>query len=200
VVSQTGVPLLDLPRGARVGTTSLRRQCQVLAVRQDLSVEVLRGNLDTRLRKVAEGVVDAAVLACAGMDRLGFADRIVERLPVDRMLPAVGQGALAIEARAADARTRTLCAVLNDPDTEVAMLAERSVLAALGASCRTPVAGYAVMDGEDVLLRGLVGMPDGSATLRDEARGPRSKASDLGASLGQRFLDRGAAAYLATGG
>ena len=198
VVSQKGVNLMDLPGGSRVGTTSLRRQSQVLAVRKDLSVEILRGNLDTRLRKVAEGVVDAAILACAGMDRLGFADRIVERLSVDRMLPAVGQGALAIETRAGDGRTRTLCAVLNDPDTETAMAAERAFLAALGASCRTPVAGYAVIDGPEVVLRGLVGMPDGSATLRDEARGSRLNAASVGDSLGQRFLARGAGSYLAS--
>ena len=114
VVSRAGVGLDGLPRSARVGTTSLRRACQLKALRPDLDVQMLRGNLDTRLRKVADGVVDAAILACAGLDRLGFAERIAERLSIERMLPAVGQGALAIEGRADDARVRALCAVLDD--------------------------------------------------------------------------------------
>ena len=179
VISRSGAGLDGLPRSARVGTTSLRRSCQIKAVRPDLNIEILRGNLDTRLRKVADGVVDAAILACAGLDRLGFADRISERLPIERMLPAVGQGALAVEARAGDGKDeeiRALCRSLDDPDAAIAVTAERAFLARLGASCRTPVAGYARIAEGRVVLLGLVGRPDGSRGYL----GPRHRRSTPG--------------------
>jgi hydroxymethylbilane synthase len=175
----------------------LRRACQLKAMRPDVDIAILRGNLDTRLRKVAEGVVDAAVLACAGLDRLGFAERISERLSVERMLPAVGQGALAIEARADDAQVAALCRVLDDPETATAVSAERAFLARLGASCRTPVAGYARVQGERMTLRGLVGKPDGSALLADETSGSAERPHELGVALADALLARGAAAMLA---
>jgi hydroxymethylbilane synthase len=205
VVSRSGSGLDALPKSARVGTTSLRRACQLKALRPDLEIEILRGNLDTRLRKVAEGVVDAAILACAGLDRLGFADRIAERLPIERMLPAVGQGALAIETRAGpqgpsdgrDEDVRALCRTLDDPETANAVAAERTFLARLGASCRTPVAGYARLVQGDLVLLGLVGQPDGSLTVSDQITGPPSQAAQLGVDLANRLLTRGAGAILA---
>jgi hydroxymethylbilane synthase len=192
LVSRSGAGLAALPAGSRVGTSSLRRVCQVLALRGDLKVELLRGNVDTRLRKIAEGVVDAGVLACAGLDRLGFAARITERLSEDQMLPAIGQGALALEARAADERVRALTRVLADPDAEVTVAAERALLAGLGVGCRTPVAGHAVVRDGRVVLRGLVGRPDASEMIREEASGAPGDAAALGAELSRRLLARGA--------
>ncbi|MBC8133348.1 MAG: hydroxymethylbilane synthase [Deltaproteobacteria bacterium] len=197
LVSRSGQTLANLPAGSRVGTSSLRRVCQVLALRPDVTVELLRGNVDTRLRKVAEGVVDAAVLAAAGLDRLGLSARITERLSPDDMLPAIGQGALAIEARVDDARVLGFCRTLSDPDSELTIAAERALLAGLGAGCRTPVGGYAVVHADTVVLRGLVGRPDASLILRDEVRGPRHDAAALGATLARRLLAQGADAILA---
>jgi hydroxymethylbilane synthase len=191
-VSRAGAGLATLPAGAVIGTSSLRRVCQVRAMRPDLRVEVLRGNVDTRLRKVAEGVVDAGVLACAGLDRLGVAERITERLSLDQMLPAIGQGALALEARAADARVVSLTRALADTEAEVTVAAERGLLAGLGVGCRTPVAGHAVMREGRVVLRGLVGRPDASEMIREEASGAPSDAGTVGAELARRLLARGA--------
>ena len=188
---------IPLPAGSRVGTSSLRRVCQVRALRPDLSVELLRGNVDTRLRKVAEGVVDAAILAAAGLDRLGFGARITERLSIDDMLPSIGQGALAIETRAGDQRVRELCRALADRAAEITVAAERSLLEALGAGCRTPVGGYATVEGDVVVLRGLVGRPDATEILKDEERGPVSAAAEVGRALAARLLARGAARILA---
>lgn len=199
VVSHAGVGLDALPRSARVGTTSLRRACQLKAFRPDLDVQMLRGNLDTRLSKVADGLVDAAILACAGLDRLGFGERIAERLPIERMLPAVGQGALAIECRADDARVRALCAVLDDRSSAVAVAAERAFLVRLGASCRTPVGGYARADGDSLIMHGLVGRPDGSEVLVDRASGPDGNPAQVGITLADALLLRGAGAILAAG-
>ena len=141
---------------------------------------------------MAEGVVDAGVLACAGLDRLGFADRITERLTVDQMLPAIGQGALALEARAADARVVALARALADPAAEVTVAAERALLAGLGVGCRTPVAGHAVMRDGRVVLRGLVGRPDASEMIREEVSGAPAEAAALGAEVARRLLSRGA--------
>ncbi|MBN2577051.1 MAG: hydroxymethylbilane synthase [Deltaproteobacteria bacterium] len=197
VVSHTGKGLDALPKAARVGTTSLRRACQLKAARPDLDIQILRGNLDTRLRKVADGVVDAAVLACAGLDRLGLAERIAERLPVERMLPAVGQGALAVEARADDGWAHRICEVLTDRETATAVAAERAYLARLGASCRTPVAGYARVAGGVMTMLGLVGRPDGSEIIRDRMNGRADDPLGVGVALADRLLARGAAAILA---
>ncbi|MES1172262.1 MAG: hydroxymethylbilane synthase [Bacteroidota bacterium] len=198
VVSRDGAALRALPAGARVGTSSLRRVCQVRALRPDLTVELLRGNVDTRLRKVAEGVVDAAILAAAGLDRLGLSARITERLSPDDMLPAIGQGALAIETRADDPRVVPLCRALADRDAEVTVAAERALLAGLGAGCRTPLGGHAVIvDGDGVLLRALVGRPDASEILKAEIRGSMTAAGDLGTALAKRLLARGADRILA---
>jgi hydroxymethylbilane synthase len=192
LVSRSGESLMALPPGSRVGTSSLRRVCQVRALRGDLRIEILRGNVDTRLRKVTEGVVDAGVLACAGLDRLGFEDRITQRLTVDQMLPAIGQGALALEARAGDARVVALARALADPAAEVTVAAERALLAGLGVGCRTPVAGHAILRDGRVLLRGLVGRPDASEMIHEEAAGAPGDAASLGAAVARRLLARGA--------
>ena len=197
LISRQGHALNALPLGSRVGTSSLRRVCLLRAVRTDLNVELLRGNVDTRLRKVADGVVDAAVLAAAGLDRLGFGARITERLSIDTMLPAIGQGALAIETRAGDEAVRALCRRLADPAAEATVAAERALLKGLGAGCRTPVAGHATLEGERLRLRGLVGRPDASEILREEESGPPQVAGELGARLAARLLARGAGRILA---
>ncbi|HEY4188162.1 MAG TPA: hydroxymethylbilane synthase [Polyangia bacterium] len=197
LISRDGKPLRALAPGSRIGTSSLRRVCQVRALRSDLSIELLRGNVDTRLRKVAEGVVDAAILAAAGLDRLGFDGRITERLSVRDMLPAIGQGALAIETRADDEAVRALCRGLADRGAEVTVAAERALLVGLGAGCRTPVAGHATIDGDVVTLQGLVGRPDASEILTDEERGPTRDAAEIGARLAERLLARGAGRILA---
>jgi hydroxymethylbilane synthase len=196
VVSRDGSKLAELASGARVGTTSLRRAFQLKAIRPDLTIEILRGNLDTRLRKVAEGSVDAAILACAGLDRLGFSDRIAERLSIERMLPAVGQGALAIETREGDQETRAVCRLIEDRETAIAVTAERAFLSRLGATCRTPVAGYARLEDGRVVLRGRIGRPDGAATLADEASGAPEAAFEIGRGLAEAMLSHGAAAML----
>jgi hydroxymethylbilane synthase len=197
LVSRTGQAIRELPPGSRVGTSSLRRVCQLRALRSDLTVELLRGNVDTRLRKVAEGGVDAAILAAAGLDRLGLSARITERLSPDDMLPAIGQGALAIETRADDPRVTAVCRALSDRDAEITVAAERALLGGLGAGCRTPVAGYAVVQGDGVVLRGLVGRPDASEILREEGRGSVNASAELGTSVAARLLARGAARILA---
>lgn len=197
LVSRSGQGISGLPKSARIGTTSLRRACQLKAIRPDFEIEILRGNLDTRLRKVADGVVEAAILACAGLDRLEFAARITERLPIERVLPAVGQGALAIEARSDDDRVRGLAQALNDAGTELAVTAERAFLTRLGASCRTPVAGYASLADGQVTMLGLVGRPDGSQIIADKISGRSSEAPDLGVKLADALLARGAGAILA---
>ncbi|HJX54083.1 MAG TPA: hydroxymethylbilane synthase [Polyangia bacterium] len=197
VVSHDGATLADLPAGARVGTTSLRRSCQVKALRPDLRLEPLRGNLDTRLRKVADGRVDAAILACAGLDRLGLSQHIAERIPVERMLPAIGQGALAIEIRAADEDARILCRALASEEAEIAVTAERALLHRLGAGCRTPVAGTACLQQGKLEVWGLVGRPDGATMLHEHVAGPPSAAQALGRALAEALLARGADRILA---
>jgi hydroxymethylbilane synthase len=192
LVSRGGQALAALPPGSRVGTSSLRRVCQLRAERSDLKIELLRGNVDTRLRRVAEGAVDAAVLACAGLDRLGFGDRIAERLDAQRMLPAIGQGALALEARVADARVVELCRALADATAEVTVAAERALLAGLGVGCRTPVAGHATLNGERLTVAGLVGRPDASEMIRETLTGAPADAAAMGADLAKRLLERGA--------
>ena len=197
LVTRDGATLAHLPTDARVGTSSLRRICQVKALRPDLRLEALRGNLDTRLRKVADGMVDAAILACAGLDRLGLSHHIAERIPVESMLPAIGQGALAIESREVDQRVRLLCRALADEEAEVTVMAERALLGRLGAGCRTPVAGTARVHEGKLELWGLVGRPDGATLLREHVAGPPSDAQALGWSLAEALLTRGADRILA---
>ncbi|WP_436605106.1 hydroxymethylbilane synthase [Sorangium sp. So ce1036] len=188
LVTRSGAPLAELPAGARVGTSSLRRAVALRAARPDLQIAPVRGNVDTRLRKMAEGVVDAVVLALAGLKRLGLADRATEILSPEVSLPAIGQGALGIECRAEDARVSDVLARLADRETTTCVTAERAVMAAVEGSCRTPVAAYAVRDGGALWLRALLAEPDGSRLRTGERRaawpGDVREAARLGADLG----------------
>lgn len=179
--------LAGLPKGARVGTASLRRQAQLLRLRPDLSVVPIRGNVNTRIDKLASGEFDAIVVALCGLERLGKADRATEILRPEIMLPAVGQGALAIECRAEDNALRQLLDPLHDPDTAACVGAERAMLAALDGSCRTPIAGLAECDGKRLTLEGLLLKPDGSAEIRARANGDISDAAALGGALGSEL-------------
>jgi hydroxymethylbilane synthase len=196
IVSRSGAGLDALPAGGRVGTSSLRRVCQLRAARGDLTIEILRGNVDTRLRKIAEGAVDAGVLAAAGLDRLGFSVRIAERIDPARMLPAIGQGALALEARADDARVIAFCRPLSDPTAEVTVAAERGLLAGLGVGCRTPVAGHATLAAGQLTLAGLVGRPDASEMIYESLTGAPDDARAIGAEVARRLIARGAGQIL----
>lgn len=188
--------LWSLPEGARVGTSSLRRQAQLLAVRPDLRTLDLRGNVDTRLQKLQDGQYDAIVLAVAGLERLGLAGAISQVLPPEVVLPAVGQGALCVEVRAGDAGTRSLVAALDHAPTRRAAEAERALLRRLSGGCQAPVAAYARPAGGEIVLQGLVAAPDGTRLVRDEIRGPAADAEGLGTDLGGRLLAAGGAAIL----
>jgi hydroxymethylbilane synthase len=184
-LSRTAPSLAALPPGAKVGTASLRRQAQLLRRRPDLEVGPMRGNVNTRLHKLAAGEVDATVLALCGLERLGEAGQATEVLPREVMLPAVGQGALAIECRADESWLRPLLAPLHDPRTAACIKAERAMLAALDGSCHTPIAGLAEIDGERMNLEGLLLMPDGSAEIRGRLSGEPREAEVLGTELGR---------------
>jgi hydroxymethylbilane synthase len=193
--------LTELPVRARVGTSSLRRMCQLRAVRPDLEVLSLRGNVDTRLRRLGEGAFDAIVLAAAGLRRLGLAEHIRRVLEPSEMLPAIGQGALAIEARSDDMATRARLLRLDHPPTAVCVAAERAFLGRLGGGCRTPLAAHAVLDGTAeagrIVLTGLVGRPNGREVLRDRIEGTAASAATLGVTLAEQLLARGADRILA---
>jgi hydroxymethylbilane synthase len=186
----------DLPRGARVGTSSLRRQAQLLAVRPDLKIEGLRGNVDTRLRRLDDGDMDAIVLACAGLIRLGLESRITARLDPKMILPAVAQGVIGIECRGADSRTLGLVTVLESQETRIVMDAERAFAHRLGGSCQSPIAAHARLEGGSLLLDGLVAEPDGSRLVRDTASGSIGDPGALGRLLAERILDAGAGPLL----
>jgi hydroxymethylbilane synthase len=191
--------LSALPARSVVGTSSLRRQAQLKAIRPDLILEPVRGNLDTRLRKLDEGRFDALILAAAGLKRLGYQDRIAECVNPEVLLPAVGQGALAIESRSADERVNQMIAALGHEATRVACEAERSFLKGLGGGCLVPIAAYATVEGDRVSLSGLVANPDGSRVIRGNTIGPGSAANKLGLSLAEELLLKGAGALLAAG-
>ncbi len=195
-VSNIHAKFAELPLGACVGTSSLRRQSQLKRTRPDLEIAVLRGNVDTRLRKLDQGEFAAIILATAGLDRLGLGVRIRERLAPESMLPAVGQGVIGIECQGADARVRSLLAPLEHAATRRCLAAERAFAARLGGSCQSPIAGYAMLAGDQIDLRGLVGSPDGSQVFEDRIAGAASDAGDLGTALAERLLAAGAEALL----
>jgi hydroxymethylbilane synthase len=184
-----------LPHGAVVGTASLRRQALVKRLRPDLEVVPFRGNVETRLRKLDSGEVDATLLALAGLKRLGLADVATAPLPLDDFPPAVGQGAITIETRAQDKRTRDLLAAIVHPDTSTAVECERAFLAALDGSCRTPIAGLARVEGDHVRFRGLIIRPDGSESHETTREGARGDAAALGANAGQELKRRAPADF-----
>jgi len=195
-VSNRHATLSELPNGARVGTSSLRRQCQLRRTRPDLEIASLRGNVETRLRRLDTGEFDAIILATAGLERLGLGGRIREHLPPQRMLPAVGQGIIGIECQAADARVRSLLALLEHAPTRRCLEAERAFAARLGGSCQSPIAGYAELAGNVIELQGLVGSPDGNTVFADRMVGPAGDAERLGTALADRLLAAGAAGLL----
>lgn len=194
----TGAPyLMELPPGAVVGTSSLRRAAQVKRLRPDLRVIDFRGNVETRLRKLGEGIADATLLAMAGLDRLGLASRATSVLSVDEMLPAVGQGAIAIVAREDDEETKALLAPLNDSPTATAIACERAFLARLDGSCRTPIAGLAEVANGDLRFRGLILSPGGAEWHDVEVAGAAEQAEALGDDAGRDVLARAGPNFLA---
>jgi hydroxymethylbilane synthase len=189
-VSMQAPGLGALPKGARIGTASLRRQAQLLRRRPDLTVVPIRGNVNTRVKKLEAGEVDALVLALCGLERLGMAGQVTEILSREIMLPAVGQGALAVECRTTDKGLRRLLDPLHDPGSAACVKAERAMLAALDGSCRTPIAGLAELDGDQLMLEGLLLKPDGSAEIRDRCVGAIDEAESLGTELGGELRRR----------
>ncbi|MGE5247162.1 MAG: hydroxymethylbilane synthase [Verrucomicrobiota bacterium] len=181
----------ELPRGARVGTSSLRRQTQLLGVRPDLAIGQLRGNLDSRIRKMEEGQYDAIILAAAGLRRLGWDGKIRQYLPVDVSLPAIGQGALGIEIRVDDAKTLDAVGFLNDRDTSLSVRAERGFLKRLEGGCQVPIAAHGVTDGGMIRLAGLIGRPDGTEIVRGSRAGTADEPERIGTALAEELLSRG---------
>jgi hydroxymethylbilane synthase len=186
-----------LPRGAIVGTSSPRRLAQLRSMRTDLVINDLRGNIDTRVRKLDEGQYDALVLACAGLRRLGMADRISAPLAPAEVLPAVGQGALGVECRADDAETVEIVSKLDHKFTRLACTAERALLRSLGGGCQLPIAGYAIVRDKRIRLDGLVADPQGRQLVKDRVAGALDEAEQLGTMLGARLLELGAAKLMA---
>ncbi|HHC72397.1 MAG TPA: hydroxymethylbilane synthase [Thiotrichales bacterium] len=187
----------ELPEGARVGTSSLRRRCQLAGMRPDLQILDLRGNVDTRLRKLDEGRYDAIILAAAGLRRLGWEARITETLEPETMLPAVAQGAIGIECRSDDSRVRELLAPLDHPTTHLRVRAERAFNHRLEGGCQVPIGGHAVVEHDVILLRGLVGSPDGRETVQGVISGRPGDGEELGRVLAEDLLSRGADRLLA---
>jgi hydroxymethylbilane synthase len=175
-----------------VGTSSPRRQCQLKALRPDIETLLLRGNVETRLRKLSEGEFDAIVLASAGLNRLGLASHITELLDTELSIPAVGQGIVGIECRTADARSRELTAALNDRTAELCITAERAFARRLEGSCQSPIAGFAELSGSLLTLRGMVGSMSGDPLFRGRVAGPADSAASLGLNLAERLLNDGA--------
>lgn len=196
LISRARLPLHRLPAGAVIGTSSLRRQSQLLHARPDVRVEMLRGNLDTRLRKLRQGEYDAIVLAAAGLRRMGWEHDVTEYLPFDISLPAMGQGAIGIEGRRDDDFVRHLLVPLDDTVTHTAVTAERAVLDRLQGGCQVPIAAHAQIEGDRLRLDGLIAGLDGRTIVRDAVEGNVSEARTLGISLAERLLAKGGAAVL----
>jgi len=191
-VSNRYASLEELPVGAVVGTSSLRRQSQLSDRRPDLQIKSLRGNVNTRLRKLDEGEYDAIILAAAGLIRLGFGERIRSAIGAGDSLPAIGQGAVGIECRADDPRINELLAPLHHADTATCITAERAMNTRLEGGCQVPIGGHAVLQDGQIWMRGLVGTVDGSEIIRAEIRGPREQADALGTALAEELLEHGA--------
>ncbi|EIR1600899.1 hydroxymethylbilane synthase [Vibrio cholerae] len=191
-VSNTYAKIEALPSGAIVGTCSLRRQCQLKAARPDLVIKELRGNVGTRLSKLDAGEYDAIILAAAGLKRLELESRIRSFIEPEQSLPAVGQGAVGIECRVNDQRVRALLAPLNHADTADRVRCERAMNLTLQGGCQVPIGSYALLEGNTIWLRALVGEPDGSQIVRGEIRGPRTQAEQLGITLAEQLLSQGA--------
>lgn len=196
-ISRSYALLSDLPEGANIGTGSLRRSSQLLNMHPDLQIVPLRGNVDTRLKRIESGDMDAVVLAAAGLNRLGLSKRITELLPPDTLLPAIGQGALGLEIREDDKSTLEILSFMNHRQTEQAVRAERAFLKRLEGGCQVPIAGFAVIEDTSIILKGMVAELDGSIMIKDEEKGPGDRPEDLGIALADRILSKGADRILA---
>lgn len=196
LISKGHVKLKDLPKGAKVGTSSLRRSCQLMSIRPDFKILSLRGNLDTRLRKLDDGEFDAIILAAAGVKRLGYTDRITETLEATVSLPAIAQGAVGIECRMDDKFMNDLIAPLKHPQTETCVRAERAALKRLEGGCQVPIAAHAVLEGDTIVMDGLVGSVSGEQIIKKHRTGPASDPEAIGIALAQDLLDSGAKAIL----
>jgi len=196
LISRHKLRLAELPPGARVGTSSLRRACQVLHHRPDLQIVDLRGNVDTRLRKAQTEEYDAIILAAAGLERLDLGDVVTEVFSAGVLVPMVAQGALAVECRAEDEHVQTLLAPLNHRLTEIAVRAERAFLRRLEGGCQVPIAAYAIVENDQLRLQGLIGLPDGSRVVRGEHVGASTDAELIGVELAEQLLGLGGAAIL----
>lgn len=193
--AKAGIRIADLRRGATVGTASLRRQAQLLALRPDLRIVPLRGNVETRMRKLSDGEADATLLAVAGLKRLGLLEKAAGIIDSAEILPAVGQGAIGIEIRADDDRLRARLAPLDHGPTTLCVTAERACLSELDGSCHTPIAAYAELDGNNLRLRSLIALPDGTDIRRDEQAGPAADPDALGRAAGERLKATAAPAF-----
>jgi hydroxymethylbilane synthase len=196
LVSRDGSDLKGLAPGSRVGTSSLRRRVEILSVRQDLQIEPIRGNVETRLKKLYELPLDAVVIAAAGLKRLAIVPDSAHRLSPDEFVPAIGQGILALETRVEDPHTQELLLEIDHPETRCEALAERSFLISIGGSCHTPLAGHAKHEGRALHLTGLVGRLDGKELIKDSVTGPADQPLQLGRMLAERLLARGAGELL----
>lgn len=197
IVSGAGYDLNTLPQGAKLGTSSLRRRAQVLALRPDLEIVDVRGNLDTRMRKAENGELDAVILAAAGITRMGWADRITHYIDVEQMCPAVGQGAIGVEIREDDEFMRDVCAKLTHADTALCVRAERVVMNTLEGGCQVPIGAYARIEDGRLVMDGLVASIDGTTIIRYQLTGDVTEPEMLGAAMVDRLLDMGAADVLA---
>jgi hydroxymethylbilane synthase len=186
----------DLPQGARIGTSALRRQAQLLKLRPDLEMVMIRGNVETRIRKLEDERLDAVILAAAGLKRLGFTTRIAEYLDVDRSIPAIGQGALGIECRLADPVITETIAFFDHPATSFAVRAERALLKRCQGGCQVPIAAHGTVSGGELRLVGLIAAVDGSRSVRGEISGPVDQCEQLGSDLADRLLAEGGKAIL----
>ncbi len=196
-VSNTYDDLDALPDKAIVGTSSSRRACQIMASHPHLEIKLLRGNVNTRLAKLDEGQYDAIILAVAGLQRLGFNERIRKQIPTEISLPAIGQGAIGIECRENDAEIEKLIAPLNHVETNTCVTAERAISTSLEGGCQLPIAGFAQFNNDELYLRSLVGMPDGSKLVRSESKGPASQPLELGQRVATELKKLGADTILA---
>ena len=196
LISRDGKKLRELAHGAKVGTSSLRRLSQLRKIRPDLVIESLRGNLDTRLRKLDEGMYDAIILASAGLNRLGLSHRITEHLDPETMLPAIGQGSLGIEFRSSDSRMREILSAIHDEKTAICVRAERAFLLRLEGGCQVPIGAHAVLSENEIIMEGLVADEEGHEVIRKKRTGPSNSPEALGIELADEILDAGGRAIL----
>jgi len=191
LVSRGRIKMEFMPKGARIGTGSLRREAQIKAILPDINIVPLRGNIDTRLKKIETENLTGVILAAAGMKRLGYAETITQFLPVELMLPAVGQGALGLQVRRTDRDLAAILSKLNHTVTALAVTAERSYLRALGGGCRLPIAAYGLIEGQRLTLEGLVAAPNGTSVIRDKVWGAPDEAEDMGRRLADMIMEKG---------